>query len=74
MDTIIRKISVGPDPNQQLHISVGSQMGGKKIHAIIEYLPKSYEVWIEQTHPSGLSLWKTIENMPVVVERDTRFS
>lgn len=74
MDTIIRKISIGSDPNQQLHISVGSVMGGKKIHLINEYLPKSYEVWVEQSETEGITLWKTVENMPVIVERDTRFS
>ena len=74
MDTIIRKISIGPDPNHQLHISVGSFMGGKKIHTIIEYLPNHYEVHVEQTSPQGVTLWKTIVNMPVVVEHDTRFS
>ena len=73
MDTIIRKISVGSDVNNQLHISVGSTMGGKKISLINEYLPKCYEVWVEQTNPIGVSLWKTIEGMPVIVERDTRF-
>lgn len=66
----IRKISVGSDVNNQLHISVGSTMGGTIVDTIIEISPTHYEIWMGRDQ--GLLLWKAVIGMPVIVEYNTR--
>lgn len=68
----IRKISVGSDVNAQLHISVGSTIGGKKVDTIKESGPKTYEVWVEMNDNKDIAIWKTIVNMPCIIEYNTR--
>ena len=66
----IRKISVGSDVNNQLHISRGSNIVDTIVDTIKEVSPGHYEVWVRRDQ--GLLLWKTIIGMPVIVEYDTR--
>tara|TARA_R110000851_G_scaffold88596_1_gene193440 strand:- start:76 stop:294 length:219 start_codon:yes stop_codon:yes gene_type:complete len=71
MNSLIRKISIGSDSQNQYHISVGSTVAGSTVYQIIEITPTLFEIWHE--HPKGGHiLWKKISNMPVIVEYDTR--
>lgn len=66
----IRKISIGSDVNNQLHISKGSIIMDTVVDTVKEVNPGHYEVWIKRDQ--DIRLWKTIIGMPVVVEYDTR--
>ncbi len=70
----IRKISIGLDVNKQLHIAVGTPMGENLIIDTIRKskLPDTYEVWVQVNENKDVSHWKTIRNMPVIIEYDTR--
>ncbi len=73
MNKFIRKISIGSDVNNQLHIVVGSIMGGSEIASIRKSkLPDAYEVWIQVNDNKDVCHWKTIRNMPVIIEYDTK--
>lgn len=69
---LIRKLSIGSDTSNQLHISVGSRMGGNKISHIVAEADNVYHIYISEDdktfHP-----WKSIKNMPVIVEYNTRY-
>lgn len=71
MDRLIRKISIGSDVNNALHISVGSRIGGSIVDAILNPEPRVYEIWI-YIEKDAVTIWKKIEGMPVTVEYDTR--
>lgn len=89
MNTIIRKISVGRDyPNGSLHYQVGSkQMLNRKPYKITgiyldtELLEKdkvAYNIYIKkeaETSDEVVSevLWKTVIDVPVVVENNIDF-
>ena len=68
----IRKISVGSDVNNQLHISVGSVIAGSKVSVITELDNCKYEVWVEKEGTKDLTVWKRISGMPVIVEYNNR--
>jgi len=68
---IIRKISIGSDVNNQLHIAVGSRIGGVVVSHIFENMPKMFDVWIHEDLNSVVK-WKSISGMPVIVEYNTR--
>jgi hypothetical protein len=71
MNSLIRKISIGADSQNQYHISVNTVVAGSEVEQILEVTPSIYEIW--QKHPNGgVILWKKISNMPVIVEYDTR--
>lgn len=72
-DRLIRKISIGSDVNNALHIAVGSIMGGSTVAEILNPKPRTYEVWIHIEN-NGVTIWKTIEGMPLIVEYNTRIS
>ena len=73
MNKSIRKISIGSDVNNQLHISVGTTMAGVEIDTIRKSkLPDTYEVWVQVNSNKDVSHWKTIRNMPVIIEYDTK--
>lgn len=73
MNKFIRKISIGSDVNNQLHIAVGSTMGGNEIALIRKSnLPNAYEVWIYVNSNKDTCHWKTTRDMPVIIEYDTR--
>ena len=67
----IRKISVGLDVNNQLHLSVGSKVMGVEIETIKEVTPSHYEVWIKK-EDNGIMPWKSFVGMPVIIEYNTR--
>lgn len=68
---LIRKISIGSDVNNALHISVGSKIGGNTIAQILNPEIRVYEVWIN-IEGNAITVWKKIDGMPVTVEYDTR--
>lgn len=69
----IRKISVGAGfPNKAMHYQIGTELrGGFKIHEIIERGEKVYDIYISDD--LAKVLWKTVENMPVVIELNIDF-
>ena len=71
MENSIRKISIGSDVNNQLHISVNNPIGGNIVSHILKGENNNIEVWIEGKN-SGVLKWKTLENMPVIIEYDTK--
>lgn len=74
MNKSIRKISIGSDVNNQLHIAVGTTIGGGLVVDTIRKskLPDTYEVWVQVNTNKDVSHWKTIRHMPVIIEYDTR--
>lgn len=68
---LIRKISIGSDVNNALHISVGSKIGGNTIAQILNPEIRVYEVWIN-IEGNAVTAWKGVIDMPVIVEYDTR--
>ena len=69
----IRKLSIGNDVNNQLHISIGSFIGGGHVNCISKTAPTMFEVWIsEKDNPNNIRLWKEFQNMPVTIEYNTR--
>lgn len=73
---IIRKIIAGRDPKNAMAFVVGQSVyGGGEIHAITSdgraqslYGKSRYLVYVE--NKDGIILWKSIEDMPVVIEYD----
>lgn len=66
---MIRKISIGVDYKDAMHYTVGQAMRGQTIHTIRQVNTQHYEIYI--TDEGGATYcWKTIINMPVVVEHD----
>lgn len=68
---LIRKISIGNDVNNALHISVGGKIGGYIVAEILNLKPNTYEVWV-YIEEDCVAIWKKIENMPINVEYNTR--
>lgn len=80
MHNIIRKIIVGDNPLKAMAYYVGQKAGESKVEAIVfddkymhAYGREKYIIYIK--HPSdGVMLWKSISNMPVLIEYDCDFS
>ena len=76
---LIRKIVVGTNPKYAMACFVGQRAGESKVDSIIlderalsQYGVKRYLVYL--SHPDdGLMLWKTIDNMPCLIEHDCEF-
>jgi hypothetical protein len=76
MDNAIRKIIAGRDPKNAMAFVVGQSVyGNGKIHAIVAdgraqslYGKSRYLVYVENA--DGIILWKSIEDMPCVIEYD----
>ena len=75
---IIRKIIIGVDPKDGMAYYLGMRAGGGEVVAIImdeehlvRYKMKRYLVYIE--NEDGTMLWKSVDNMPCIVEYDCRF-
>jgi hypothetical protein len=66
---MIRKISIGVDYKDAMHYTVGQFMRGQTIHAIKQVDSKHYEIYITDSDKVTF-LWKSIINVPVVVEYD----
>ena len=76
---MIRKIIIGTDPLKAMAYYIGQKAGEAKVDTIIlddEYLhrykQKRYLVYIK--HPEdGVMLWKSVEDVPVLLEYDLNF-
>ena len=66
----IRKISVGSDVNNQLHISTGSLMAGNTIDTIVDR-EGILSIYVKDDN-NNIKVWKRIVGMPVVIEYNTR--
>lgn len=76
MKTDIRKISVGKGyPDGAMHYQVGKIMRLQNIpyliHSIIQSEDETYDIYL--SNEEGKVLWKTIKNMPVLVENNINF-
>jgi hypothetical protein len=68
---MIRKISIGIDYKDAMHYSVGQFFGKNTIETIRQITPQHYEIWI-RTENNEILLWKSIINVPVVIEQDIK--
>jgi hypothetical protein len=79
MDGLIRKIVAGRDPKTDgMAYSIGMRVGNGSICSILFdqesfdlYGVTKYVIYVQE--PEAQVLWKTIENMPCVVEYDLNF-
>lgn len=75
---MIRKIIIGKDPKDAMAYFVGMKAGTGKVSAIIEdekhlhkFSHKRYLIYIE--NEEGIMLWKSVDNMPCILEYDLKF-
>lgn len=75
---IIRKIIIGTNPKDAMAYYVGMRAGEGKITAILlddkyqhQFSRSRYLIYME--NQEGTMLWKSVENMPCVVEYDCKF-
>ena len=76
---MIRKIIIGVDPLKAMAYYIGQKAGDSKVDAIFldeaylhKFTAKRYLVYIK--HPEdGVMLWKSVENVPVLIEYDLNF-
>jgi hypothetical protein len=76
---MIRKIIIGVDPLKAMAYYVGQKAGDSLVDAIVldeaylhKFKEKRYLVYIK--HPEdGIMLWKSVENVPVLIEYDLNF-
>ena len=69
MQSLIRKISIGPNYKEAMHYIVGATCL-RETHVISDIKNTSsgvYEIWIGNDN-SELQLWKKLEGMPLSVE------
>lgn len=78
MEGLIRKIVVGRDPKDGMAYFVGMKAGSGNVSAILmdeEFLVRHgkvrYLVYIRNSE--GNNLWKSIHEMPCVIEYDLNF-
>lgn len=78
MDSLIRKIVVGPDPKNGMAYVVGMKMASGVIdsivldeHTLLTQGVRRYIVYTETEN--GVEAWKSIEGMPCMVEYDQNF-
>ena len=78
MDGGIRKIVIGRDPKDAMAYFVGMRAGSGKVSAIVlddehlfRYSKKRYLVYIQ--NDDGQTLWKSIDDMPCILEYDLNF-
>jgi len=76
---MIRKIIIGVDPLKAMAYYVGQKAGESTVDTILldekylhKFKEKRYLVYIK--HPKdGVMLWKSVENVPVLIEYDLNF-
>lgn len=75
---MIRKIIIGRDPKDAMAYYVGMRAGSGKVVAITEdeahlhrHSKKRYLIYIE--NEEGTMLWKSIDDMPCILEYDLNF-
>ena len=76
---LIRKISVGQNPNDAMAYFVGQKTGDSVVDSIIQderalalHGIRRYLVYIYNSE-KGTMLWKTIDEMPCLIEHDCDF-
>ena len=76
---MIRKIIIGVDHLKAMAYYVGQKAGESKVDAIVldeaylhKFKEKRYLVYIKQPE-DGVMLWKSVENVPVLIEYDLDF-
>jgi|TARA_B100000963_G_scaffold52815_1_gene40900 hypothetical protein len=75
---LIRKIVIGANPKDALAYYVGMRAGQGNVCAIKEdeaalykYNVRRYHVFVEDD--DSTYIWKTIENLPILIEYDCNF-
>ena len=75
---IVRKIVIGTNPKDAMAYYVGMRAGEGKITAILlddkyqhQFFRSRYLIYME--NHQGTMLWKSVEDMPCVVEYDCKF-
>tara|TARA_R100000388_G_scaffold55214_1_gene40924 strand:+ start:1504 stop:1740 length:237 start_codon:yes stop_codon:yes gene_type:complete len=78
MSGVIRKIVIGRDPKDAMAYFVGMRAGSGKVSAIVldeehlyRYSKKRYLVYIQSD--DGQVLWKSVDDMPCILEYDLNF-
>jgi len=78
MEGLIRKIIIGNNPKDAMAYFVGMRAGANKVSAILldeqhlfKFGKKRYLVYIEDT--SNTLLWKSIDDMPCIIEYNLDF-
>ena len=78
MNGVIRKIVIGRDPKDAMAYFVGMRAGSGQVSAIVlddehlfRYSKKRYLVYIQ--NDDGQTLWKSIDDMPCILEYDLNF-
>ena len=78
MNGVIRKIIIGRDPKDAMAYYVGMRAGSGEVSAIVlddehlhRYSKKRYLVYIQNNE--GQMLWKSVDNMPCILEFDLNF-
>lgn len=78
MEGVIRKIIIGKDPKNAMAYYVGMRAGDGKVSAIVrderhlhKYGRNRYLVYLQDD--SSQSLWKSIDDMPCMLEFDCNF-
>jgi len=78
MEGLIRKIIIGRDPKDAMAYYVGMRAGGGTVSAIVldeehmyRYSKKRYLVYLQQE--GSQVLWKSVDDMPCIIEFDCNF-
>lgn len=78
MTGLIRKIIIGRDPKDAMAYFIGMRAGAGEVSAIVmdeehlvRYNKKRYLVYLQQD--GGQVLWKSVEEMPCIIEYDCNF-
>tara|TARA_R100001440_G_scaffold719_7_gene2331 strand:- start:7663 stop:7899 length:237 start_codon:yes stop_codon:yes gene_type:complete len=78
MDGLIRKIIIGRDPKDAMAYYIGMRAGDGRVSAIVlddrhlyNHGKTRYLVYIQKS--DGQVLWKSIEDMPCILEFDLDF-
>lgn len=76
---MIRKIIIGVNPLKAMAYYIGQKAGDSIIDTIIldekhmhKYGRNRYLIYIKH-HNDGVMLWKSVEDMPVLIEYDCEF-
>lgn len=75
---LIRKIVVGVNPKDAMAYFVGQRAGGSTVDAIVldrnnpAVNGKRYLIYVSDPR-KGTMLWKSVENMPCLIEYDCDF-
>jgi hypothetical protein len=78
MDGLIRKIVIGRDPKDAMAYYIGMRAGTGNVSAIVlddehlfRYNRKRYLVYLQTD--DGQVLWKSVDDMPCIIEYDLNF-